>query len=38
MLFAIKVLFLRTYMLIFKGVTAILPFKWPETFDGAGSS
>lgn len=38
MLFTLKVLFLRTYMLIFKGVTAILPFKWPTTFDGAGSS
>ncbi|MGJ8670535.1 MAG: iron-containing alcohol dehydrogenase [Oceanococcus sp.] len=38
MLFGLQVLFLRMYMLIFKGVTAILPFKWPKTFEGAGSS
>ncbi len=37
-LFALEVLFLRIYMTIFKGVTAILPFKWPHTFEGAGSS
>ncbi len=38
MLFALETLFLRIYMLIFKGVTAIMPFKWPRSFEGAGSS
>ncbi|MCE2680930.1 MAG: iron-containing alcohol dehydrogenase [Burkholderiales bacterium] len=38
MLHLIEVFFLRIYMLIFKGVTAILPFKWPKTFEGADSS
>jgi alcohol dehydrogenase class IV len=38
MLHALEVLFLRIYMLIFKAVTAILPFKWPSTFEGTGSS
>lgn len=34
----IVVFFLRAYMMVFKAVTAILPFKWPQTFEGAGSS
>ncbi|MFT5063279.1 MAG: alcohol dehydrogenase [Gammaproteobacteria bacterium] len=34
----IVVFFLRAYMYIFKAVTAILPIKWPKTFEGAGSS
>lgn len=38
MLHAIEILFLRIYMLIFKAVTAILPFKWPRTFEGVDSS
>ena len=38
MLFGLQVLFLRIYMIIFKAVTAILPFKWPQTFEGADSS
>lgn len=38
MLFRLQVLFLRIYMLIFKGATAILPFKWPQTFEGVDSS
>ena len=38
MLHALEVLFLRIYMRIFKAVTAILPFKWPCTFQGADSS
>lgn len=38
MLHAIEVLLLRIYMTIFKGVTAILPFKWPHTFEGPESS
>lgn len=29
---------LRAYMYMFKAVTAVLPFKWPHTFEGAGSS
>lgn len=37
-MFAIKVFFLRCYMAVFKVVTMILPFKWPKTFEGAGSS
>jgi alcohol dehydrogenase len=37
-MFALKVLCLRIYMIIFKGVTLILPFKWPRMFDGPGSS
>ena len=28
---------LRSYMYAFKGVTAILPFRWPEVIDGEGS-
>ncbi len=38
MLHALEVLFLRIYMRIFKVVTAILPFNWPRTFQGADSS
>ncbi|MCQ8896704.1 iron-containing alcohol dehydrogenase [Limnobacter humi] len=38
MLHALEVIFLRLYMLIFKAVTAILPFKWPKVFEGADSS
>ncbi len=38
MFHALEVLFLRIYMLIFKAVTAILPFKWPRTFEGVDSS
>lgn len=34
----IVVFFLRAYMYVFKAVTAILPIKWPQTFEGAGSS
>jgi alcohol dehydrogenase len=37
-LFALEVLFLRIYMVIFKAVTFIMPFKWPQTFEGPGSS
>lgn len=37
-MFALKVFLLRCYMTIFKYVVMILPFKWPTTFDGAGSS
>jgi alcohol dehydrogenase len=37
-MFALKVLCLRIYMRIFKGITVILPFKWPKIFDGPGSS
>lgn len=37
-LFTLEVLFLRIYMVIFKAVTFIMPFKWPQTFEGAGSS
>ena len=37
-MFTIKVLLLRAYMFIFKLVTMILPFKWPTSFDGAGSA
>ncbi len=38
MLFALETLFLRIYMVIFKFVTVIMPFKWPRSFDGPGSS
>ena len=38
MLHALEVFCLRIYMLIFKFVTAILPFKWPQTFEGTDSS
>ena len=37
-MFALKVLCLRIYMIIFKGMTVILPLKWPKIFEGAGSS
>jgi alcohol dehydrogenase len=37
-MFTLKVLCLRIYMIIFKGITVILPFKWPKIFDGPGSS
>jgi alcohol dehydrogenase len=37
-MFTLKVLCLRIYMIIFKGITVILPFKWPKIFDGSGSS
>ncbi|MGH8454407.1 MAG: iron-containing alcohol dehydrogenase [Nevskiales bacterium] len=37
-LFALEVLFLRIYMIIFKFVTWLLPFREPELFDGPGSS
>ena len=36
--FLIEVVFLRIYMIVFKAVTAILPFKWPLTFEGTDSS
>ncbi len=38
MLHALEVLALRIYMAIFKVVTALMPFKWPRMFEGAGSS
>ena len=38
MLHTLEVLFLRIYMTIFKAVTFILPFKWPQTFEGPDSS
>lgn len=38
MLHKLEVLFLKTYMFIFKYVTMIMPFRWPKTFEGAGSS
>ncbi|HEX4916405.1 MAG TPA: iron-containing alcohol dehydrogenase [Limnobacter sp.] len=38
MLHALEVLFLRIYMMIFKAVTAIMPFKWPKVFEGNQSS
>lgn len=38
MLHALEVGFLRSYMVIFKGVTAVMPFKWPKTFEGSDSS
>lgn len=37
-MFALKVLCLRIYMIIFKGIIVILPFKWPKIFDGPSSS
>ena len=37
-MFTIKVFCLRIYMIIFKGVTAILPFHWPTVFEGPGAS
>jgi alcohol dehydrogenase len=37
-MFALKVLCLRIYMMIFKGILVILPFKWPTLFEGPGSS
>lgn len=37
-MFAIKVFLLRAYMTIFKYVVMVLPFKWPTSFEGAGSS
>ncbi len=37
-MFLLEVAFLRIYMFIFKWVTAILPFKWPLTFEGTDSS
>lgn len=36
--FMLEVLFLRVYMVAFKAITAIMPFKWPKTFEGADSS
>lgn len=38
MLHAIEVFFLRIYMMIFKVVTRILPFKPPQVFEGTDSS
>ncbi len=38
MIFMLEVLFLRTYMIVFKAVTAVMPFKWPLTFEGSDSS
>lgn len=37
-MFTIKVFFLRLYMAIFKLVTRILPFNWPQTFSGPDSA
>lgn len=37
-MFAVKVFLLRCYMVVFKLVTMLLPFKWPKTFEGEGSS
>lgn len=37
-MFLLEIAFLRSYMFIFKWVTAILPFKWPLTFEGTDSS
>lgn len=34
----LEIIVLRIYMLIFKAVTAILPFRWPQTFEGTDSS
>ncbi len=33
-----EVLLLRNYVKVFKAVTAVLPFNWPTTFEGPGSS
>lgn len=38
MLFLLEKFFLRVYMLIFKLITRLLPFKWPQRFAGPGSS
>lgn len=38
MLHTLEVIFLRIYMVIFKAVTFIMPFKWPQTFEGPDSS
>lgn len=38
MLHKLEVLFLKIYMVIFKYVTMIMPFRWPKTFEGADSS
>lgn len=38
MLHALEVIALRIYMAIFKVVTALMPFKWPQMFEGTGSS
>ncbi len=38
MFHALEVLFLRSYMLTFKLVTFLMPFKWPKVFEGSGSS
>ena len=37
-MFALKVFLHRCYMVIFKYVVMVLPYKWPTTFDGAGSA
>lgn len=37
-MFAIKVFILRCYMVIFKLVTRLMPFNWPESFEGRNSS
>lgn len=34
----LEVIVLRIYMIIFKAVTAMLPFRWPKTFEGSDSS
>ncbi len=36
--FSLRVLFLRTYMVIFKFVTWVLPFREPQLFNGPGAS
>lgn len=38
MLFLLEKLLLRAYMLLFKTVTRVLPFNWPQSFEGPGSS
>lgn len=38
MLFQAEKLFLYIYMWVFKQVTRLLPFNWPRTFEGPGSS
>ncbi|RUO37082.1 alcohol dehydrogenase [Aliidiomarina taiwanensis] len=38
MLFQAEKLFLYVYMWVFKQVTRLLPFRWPQTFEGPGSS
>lgn len=38
MLFLLEKLLLRAYMLLFKMVTRVLPFNWPQSFEGPGSS